>query len=238
MKEFYIEYYKEIIGFATFVSGLFAIALKSYLTEKGKLKAQIGENKKLIEQTEDIKSKFNKELEEIKKEHQLDISKRKYQYESKKDAYISFFRLLDSFSNEQNITAQEKLKEYTNEFNRNYLNGKNVKSQNNATVVFSKKVLSLSSETYKDFQKLRQETNTIKLIASDEVIKKLQFFDYCYEEFMKISDKMMKSLSVLILNNDEEKMRAQQHEIELNGKLINNIKEELIELMRQDLNKI
>jgi hypothetical protein len=238
MKEFYIEYYKEIIGFATFVSGLFAIALKSYFAEKGKLKAQISENKKLIEQTEDIKSKFNKELEEIKKEHQLDISKRKYQYESKKDTYINFFKLLDSFSNEQNITAQEKLKEYINEFNRNYLNGKSVKSQNNATVVFSKKVLALSSETYKDFQKLRQETNTIKLIASDEVIKKLKFFDYCYEEFMKISDKMMKSLPVLILSNDEEKKRAQQHEIELNGKLINNIKEELTELMRQDLNKI
>lgn len=98
---FITENYQLILAVFTFIFGLFLLVIRSYFTEKGKLKAQISENKKLTEQVEKIKSKYNKELEEIKKEHQLDISKRKYQYESKKEQCINFFKLLDEFSNEK-----------------------------------------------------------------------------------------------------------------------------------------
>jgi hypothetical protein len=71
--------------------GLFVLYIKTYTTEKAKINALKKENKNLIEETE-----------RIKKDFQLEVSKRKYQYESKKEQYVNFFRLLDQFTNEAN----------------------------------------------------------------------------------------------------------------------------------------
>ena len=135
-------------------------------------------------------------------------------------------------------TTQEKFKENIDEFNRNYLNGRNQKSQNQATIIFSKKTQKLSADSYKDFQKLRQETNTIRMIASDEVLEKLKFLDFLYEKSMEKSNKIMSSLPALMLTNNQEKMKSQQRELEIDGMVISKTKDELIEMMRQELNKI
>ena len=52
--------------------GLLILYIKTYTTEKAKMEVLKSENKKLIEETE-----------RIKKDFQLEISKRRYQYESK-----------------------------------------------------------------------------------------------------------------------------------------------------------
>ena len=58
--------------------GLLILYIKTYTTEKAKMEVLKSENKKLIEETE-----------RIKKDFQLEISKRRYQYESKKEQYTS-----------------------------------------------------------------------------------------------------------------------------------------------------
>lgn len=88
--------------------GLLILYIKTYTTEKAKMEVLKSENKKLIEETE-----------RIKKDFQLEISKRRYQYESKKEQYILFFKLLDQFTNEANKSTQEKLLPILDEFNCN-----------------------------------------------------------------------------------------------------------------------
>lgn len=223
------------------ISGLFIIALKSYFTEKGKLKAQISENKKLVEQTEKIKSKFSKELEELKKEHQLDISKRRYQYESKKEQYINFFKLLDEFSNENNLKTQEKFLPILEEFNRNYLKATSLnkkKDETNAISVFSKKIQKLMFDSNQDLIRIKQETNTIRIIASDEIIKKLDLLTLAYDKSMEVANKSMNELLPLMLSNNQTKMQDNQRDIEIAGMVIKNITDEIIELMRKELNEI
>lgn len=215
--------------------------LKSYVQEKIKLKALISENEKIIEQTELIKSQFNRELEELKKEHQLNITKRKYQYESKREAYFNFFQLLDQFTRENNVKNQEHLLVILDEFNRNYLNAasqNNKKNQTNAVTAMSKKIQKLSFDANQDLIKIKQETNTIRLIASDAILCKLDDLNLAYEISMKVSTKMMTSLPTLVLTNNQEKMKADQIEIEKSALIINQIKDEIIELMRIELDEI
>lgn len=223
------------------ILGLFIIALKSYFTEKGKLKAQISENKKLVEQTEKIKSKFSKELEELKKEHQLDISKRRYQYESKKEQYIKFFKLLDEFSNENNLKTQEKFLPILEEFNRNYLKSNSLnkkKDETNAISVFSKKIQKLMFDSNQDLIRIKQETNTIRIIASDEIIKKLDLLTLAYDKSMEVANKSINELLPLMLSNNQTKMQDNQRDIEIAGMFIKKITDEIIELMRKELNEI
>jgi hypothetical protein len=224
-------------GFLT----LLILFIKTFVQEKAKLKALKSENEKLISQTEQIKSKYIRELEEIKKEHQLNISKRKYQYESKKETYFKFFQLLDQFTRENNVKNQENLIPILDEFNRNYLHASsqnNKRNETNAVTVMSKKMQKLMFDSSQDLMKIKQETNTIRLIASDEILRKLDVLNLAYDESLEKSNKMMNSLPVLMLTNNQEQMQAEQREIEISAMVINSIKDDIIELMRTELNEI
>lgn len=241
LKGFIAEHYQLLSLLLIFILGLFVISIKSYFTERGKLKAQIAENKKLVEQTEAIKSRFNRELEELKKEHQLDISRRKYQYESKKEQYLKFFRLLDEFSNEHNVKTQETFLPILDEFNKSYINAansNNKKHEANAITVFQKKIQKLMFDANQELIRIKQETNTVRLIASDNILQKLDLLTLAYDKSLEASNQMMKDMLPLMLSKNQEKMKEQQRELEVAAMVINKIKSDIINLMRSELNEI
>lgn len=241
LQDFFSEYYKALTVLIAFVLGLLSLALRSYSSEKGKLKAQISENRKLTDQTEKIKTKYQRELEELKRDHQLDIAKRKYQYEGKKDIYIKFFKLIDEFSTKNNIATQEKFLPILEEFNRNYLQStsrQNSSAQTRAINVLQKKVQALMFESNKDLVKIKQETNTIRLLASEDVVEKLDLLTYAFEKSMEKSHQTMNNLIPLMLHGDQETMLKNQKEIERDAAVIDGIKRDIIDLMRQELNSI
>ena len=205
--------------------GLLILYIKTYTTEKAKMEVLKSENKKLIEETE-----------RIKKDFQLEISKRRYQYESKKEQYILFFKLLDQFTNEANKSTQEKLLPILDEFNRNFLNSSSrndKKGENNATSVMSKKIQRLTFEANESLIKIKQETNTIRLIASDRIIQKLDLLELAYDKNMEQAIKMMNDLPKQMMSNDQYGMKKSQREIEISALVIKEIKDEIIELMRR-----
>ena len=209
---------------------LVALYIRSYITEKAKIKALKNENSKLVD-----------ESERIKKDYHLEISKRKYQYESKKEQYMNFFRLLDQFTNEANKKTQESLLPILDEFNRNFLNASNrndKKGETNATTVMSKKIQKLTFEANESLMRIKQETNTIRLIASDEIIQKLNLLEYAYDKNMEKATSMMNNLPKQVMLNDQDGMKRNQTEIEVSGHVIKDIKDEIIELMRKELNEI
>jgi hypothetical protein len=229
-----VEYYQKISGFNVAILALLGIVSKSYFAEKGKLKAQISENKKLIEQSETIKLKFNKELEELKKEHQLEISKRKYQYESKKEQYLKFFRLLDEFTKENNLKIQERFFPILDEFNKNYINAaasNNKKNEANSLIIFQKKIQKLMFDSSQDLMRIKQETNSIRLVASVAILQKLDLLTSAYDKSMEVSNK-------IILSNNQDTMKDLQLELETVATVINNIKYDIIHLMRNELDEI
>lgn len=241
LQDFFSEYYKVLTALMAFVLGLLSLAMRSYFSEKGKLKAQISENKKLIDQTEKIKAKYQRELEDLKRDHQLDIAKRKYQYEGKKDIYIKFFKLIDEFSTKNNIETQKKFLPILEEFNRNYLQStsrQNKPAQTRAINVFQKKVQALMFESNEDLVRIKQETNTIRLLASEDVVEKLDLLTYAFEKSMEKSHHTMTNLISLLLLGDQETISKNQKEIERDAAVIDGVKRDTINLMRQELNTI
>ena len=102
----------------------------------------------------------------------------------------------------------------------------------------SKKMQKLMFDANEDLIKIKQETNTIRLIASDNIIKKLNLLELAYDKNMEKANKMMSDLPKLMLLNDQNKMNENQKEIEISGMVIQSIKNEIIELMRVELNEI
>lgn len=210
--------------------GLLILYIRTFIQESAKINALKRKNKELVEETESIK-----------KEHQLDISKRRYQYESKKEQYLGFFKLLDKFTNEATLKNQSEFIPILDEFNKNYLNAAsqgNKKKENMAVTVMSKKIQKLAFDSYAELTKLKQETNTIRLIASDAILAKLDLLELSYDKLMEQSDKMMSDLPKLMMTGNQGKIKLQQEELEINGKVTQSIKNEIIKLMRKELNEI
>ncbi len=221
--------------------GLLILYVRTIIIEKAKIRELLNKNKILTQETEEIKSRFSKEIEEIRKGHQLDIEKRKYQYESKKEQYIQFFKLLDTFSSETNIKMQEQMLPIIDEFNRNYLHAasqNNKKGETDATTTFSKKIQKLMIDSNKEQIRLKIETNTIRVIASDSILQILDSLEYAYGKSFEESTKMMKELQVQMLTKDKEGMARNQMNMEAIANVIQNYKNDLIHQMRIELNEI
>ena len=224
----FLEPYLTYIVFG-FIS-LLILYVRSFIQESGKISALRKRNKELVEETESMK-----------KEHQLDISKRKYQYESKKEQYLKFYRLIDSFTSEANISMQEKLIPILNTFYADFLNASTLNidgAENKAITEMSSKMQKISFDSIAELTKLRQETNTIKVIASTDILKKLRLLELSYEQITDKSNEMMSALPELIIENNQEKINNYQKEIELSGKVSKSINDDIIELMRKELNEI
>ncbi|MGS2727936.1 hypothetical protein ACU8DI_15125 [Psychroserpens sp. BH13MA-6] len=215
--------------FFGFIS-LLILYIRTFVQESAKVNALKRKNKELVEETESIK-----------KEHQLDISKRRYQYESKKEQYLVFFKMLDKFTNEATLKNQSEMMPILEEFNKNYLNAAtqgNKKKENLAVTVMSKKIQKLTFDSYAELTKLKQETNTIRVIASDQILEKLDLMELSYDKLMEQSDKMMSDLPKLMMIGNQTKINEQQKELEISGKVIQSIKDDIIKLMRKELNEI
>jgi hypothetical protein len=215
-----------VLGFIS----LLILYIRSFVQESAKISALKKRNKELVEETESIK-----------KEHQLDISKRKYQYESKKEQYLKFYRLIDSFTSEANISMQEKLIPILDTFYTDFLNASTsniVGAENKAITEMSSQMQKISFDSMAELSKLRQETNTIKVIASKEILQKLRLLELSYEKITDKSNEMMSVLPELIIENNQDKINEYQKEIEFSGKVSKSINDDIIELMRKELNEI
>lgn len=235
------ENYQLVYGALTTLIAGMIIVIKSYLSEKGKLKALISENKKLVKQSEKIKAKYTAKLEDIRKEHQLEISRRKHQYESKQEIYLKFFKLVDEFSSNAVMESQNRFLPAYEEYTRNYLNAamkNNNKGMSNAITVLQKKLQTLMFEANQNLIRIKQETNTIKMIASEAVLNKLDLLELSYESLNDDSNKMMKKFPKLLLDGNTEEMKKHQHELEISGRVVNRVKDDLIQVMREELFEI
>tara|TARA_R110002051_G_C8581369_1_gene477326 strand:+ start:390 stop:803 length:414 start_codon:yes stop_codon:yes gene_type:complete len=136
---------------------------------------------------------------------------------------------------------QEKLIPILDTFYSNFLNASTsniVGAENKAITEMSRQMQKISFDSVAELSKLRQETNTIKVIASKEILQKLRLLELSYEKITDKSNDMMSALPELIIENNQDKINEYQKEIEFSVKVSNSINDDIIELMRKELNEI
>jgi len=149
--------------------------------------------------------------------------------------------MIDKFTSEANKSMQSNFLPILEKFNKNFLDASsknNKKSETSAITVFSKKVQKLTFDANEELLKLKQETNTIRLIASDEILNKLNVMDLTYDKMMEKSNRMMSTLPQQVMTNDQDGMKKNQKELEISAMVIKSLKDDIIKLMRKELNEI
>ncbi|WP_294287988.1 hypothetical protein [uncultured Chryseobacterium sp.] len=218
-----------IVGLITLTSAL--------IIERKKRGNTLKDNKRLIKETEEVKSYFSKQLEELKRDHQLDLQKRKYLYESKTKVYSNFFLKVDNMNTEINIKSAEKMQVFISEYTKNLMRCSSEKERVKATVIYQKKTQTLMMDASQALIQLKHETNEIRLHASDDVIEYLNFLEMGYSKLIEVSNQLLSMLPKLVLSNSDL-INTMQAPLFQQAALVETVKSELINQMRLELKQI
>lgn len=152
----------------SFLIGMAVIYFTAYTKAKGKNKALKEDVEKLEEDKQRIAAKYRAETEQLKKQHSLDIEKRKYQYDEKRNQFSKFFTFLDNFNNKCNSVYGERFMPVMSEFLNSYTNG-DEEEQSQATAKYNEEVQKIYWDLHEEYLRVKTETNSIRLISSPEI---------------------------------------------------------------------
>lgn len=202
--------------------------LISYFKEKGKNKALLSDIKRLTEEKERIVSDFK-----------LEIEKRKYQYESKKEQYFKYFNLIDEFGKSGNDDFYENFFPIVESFHENYLSANgNKKKELEALNNFTASLNPMISNSNENLVRLRAETNSIRLIANKKVRDYLEQLDELYDISFEKSSNMLREMGNNMILENQELINEQNRELHSLGLKIKTIHDELVEEIRKELDEI
>jgi len=212
------------------VIGLLIGAVSTYLKKYAELKALKKNNAEL-----------QKENEAIHSAYELEVTKRKYRYEEKLRQYTSFFSLIDACSKEMNNLTQQKCIGAIHRFYSQFLRAINTNDnilESKAASDFQSELTQIMMDANDYLIKFRQQTNSIKLIASDEIVELLEKFDLKMEESMKLSTACLQDIQSLILQRNVHQLEINQNEINTIGQEIVSLQKQIIKLMKTELDQI
>lgn len=212
------------------VIGIFIGVVSTYFNKRAEFRA-LKENNAALQ----------KENEAIRSSYELEVSKRKYRYEEKLRQYSNFFSLIDACSKEMNGRTQQQCIEAINRFFSHFLHAVNQNdsvAESTAASNFQSEITQIMMDANDYLIKFRQETNAIKLIASDEIVKLLEMFDSKMEESIQASTSCLQDLQSLILQRNSQQLEANQNHINNIGQEIVLLKSKIISLMKEELNQI
>jgi hypothetical protein len=228
------EYLKIIV---MFLLPLFIAYLLAYSKEKGKNKALQEDIYKLEEEKQKIILKNNSEIERLKKEHTLDIEKRKFKYEDKRIQFTKFFLMIDEFQRKSTNIMLERFSNILSEFFSSSITG-NENQKKQAIYKFTHDIQPILSEIDEERIKMFNETSSIRLISSPEIDILLTEFENALENSKEIGSKMINFMATPEYILNPEILTSYTDENEKSGNRVLECREKLKNRMKYELNEI
>lgn len=217
-----------IISLASLISGFFMGYWTSYYKTKGKNRAMLEDTAGLTEEKEKVAAKYH-----------LDSSKKKYKYEMKKELYLKYFALIDQLGKESNKATQDKILPAITEFQSGLINANGNQQKQNKTIAdFSAVINSLMLEAHQSLVNVKQETNGLKLVASERFLELLKEMDQAYESNLDLMADYSKILTALVLTENESEANAFEKQLDESSQKIIFLRDELYAEMKRDLDNI
>ncbi|MBS0351227.1 MAG: hypothetical protein JSR33_08600, partial [Proteobacteria bacterium] len=184
--------------------------LTSYFKEKGKNQALLSDVKKLTEEKEKVTAAY-----------QLDIAKRKYQYETKKEQFLKYYHLLDEYNGLNNKKFQEHMMPAISKFHKDYIEaGSDQRKKIHASTYFANVTQTLMNEYYSDYTKFKHETSALRLIAGAKVLSILTDIDYHSKISLDKSTAYMKQFSTYVASGNTDKLNEMKIDLQVLGDLL------------------
>ena len=187
------------------------------------------------------KKRHDRELETLKHSLNLDLEKRKKIYEMKSTQFEKYFRMADDFGKKQQVDLPKRLQPIFDAYLRNYLKAEQEGNQETSRGVithFSSQIGSLINEGMEEYLSLKSETNSLKLIASEQLALIFSQLEDLYEKAFKTSNEFMTKFVELMVSNNQQQLQNYQKLIEEQSTAIKKQLSELMNQMRLEIKEI
>jgi len=187
------------------------------------------------------KQRHERDLKQLEQDLRYRADRRLKIFDLKASEYAKYVTDLDSFGKKNQIEMPERMQPIFNEYLQNYLAASEAGDKEKERQVigwFGSQISGLMQESLKDVLKLKSESNRLKLIATDEMLKTFDRLEQLTQESMDCSNDYMKNFTEIVFNQQNEETEAFQLKA---AKLANEIQEQsktLLNQMRQELSDI
>lgn len=220
-----------------FILGMLVIYLTAYSKAKGRNKALQEDISRLEDEKQKIVAKYRAETEELKKQHALEIEKRKFKYEEKRAQFSKYFALLDEFHGKSNSLFTERFSPIMNQFLASYLSD-DESVQQQAILEFNSEVQYVFNELYQEQLKVTSETNSIRLISSPELDNLLNELENTVKKATDEASEMLKFMATPEFWADQSLIKPYQEQAIKTGLEVQKLRDDLRNRMKAELDEI
>lgn len=219
------------------VLGFLSLYLTAYAKAKGKNRALEEDVSRLEDEKQGVIAKYQAELQELKRQHALDLEKRKYLYEEKRQQFTKFFAMLDEFQRKSYSLFGERFYPIMNQFLEAYTGTSNETDQA-AIADFNSGVQNLFHELSEEQVRIANETNSIRLIASEEMEGLLNRLDEAVRESTRDAGEMLKFMATTEFWANQSLIAPYQGKAEESGVLVKQSRDNVMSRMKHELQEI
>ncbi|HHX8500588.1 TPA: hypothetical protein ACVO33_004492 [Vibrio diabolicus] len=220
-----------------FLIGALSLYFTAYTKAKGTNKALKEDIESLETLKQEIVAKHTKELESVKKQHQLDIEKRKFKYEDKRAQFSKYFRLIDEFNSKCNSVFVERFPQMFQRLLAGQISGCQ-DTANKSLLDFNHETMTLFNELNEEQLKVNTESNSIRLIASPELDALLDDLSEQIKHSFEDSVAMLKFMGTPEFILDNSSVKPFQDQAAVSGAQVLKAREALKQQMKFELDEI
>lgn len=221
----------------SFSMGALVVYLTAYAKAKGNNTALKEDISKLEDEKQNIVAKYRAETEELKKQHSLDIEKRKYKYEDKRVQFTKFFLMFDQFQNNSRSIFIEDLTPIISEFFSSIITG-NEETKKEVFYQFTNDIQHIINKIYEEHIKMTNETNSIRLVASSEMDILLDEFENALNKAKENASEMINFITTQEFSTNPALLVPYQEASEKSGNLVSEYRVKLKNRMKYELDEI
>ncbi|MCD4759085.1 MAG: hypothetical protein K8R39_12505 [Arcobacteraceae bacterium] len=221
----------------SFSAGALVVYLTAYAKAKGNNKALKEDISKLEDEKQNIVAKYRAETEELKKQHSLDIEKRKYKYEDKRAQFTKFFLMFDQFQNKGRTIITEDFTPLLSELLSSIVTGTE-ENKKEAFYQFTNDIQHIINKMYEEHIKMTNETNSIRLVATPEMDILLDGFENALNNAKDNTSEMIKFMTTPEFLANQALLAPYLETNEKYGDLISEYRLKLKNKMKYELDEI
>ena len=213
------------------------VYLTAYMKIKGKNRALSEDLHKMEDEKQNVIAKYRAETEELKKQHTLDIEKRKFQYEDKRTQFSKYFSVLDEFHRKSNSISKEEFLPVITEFMDGFLNS-DEKDRNLIVSAYLKQVQDFIFKVGEEQLKVKSEQHSIRLIASKSINDLLDELEVAVDNATEAYTELLKYMSTEDFWADQSTAEVYQEILQKQRAQVLQIHNKLKSQMNKELHEI
>lgn len=221
----------------SFSFGALSVYLTAYAKAKGNNQALKEDISILENEKQHIVAKYRAETEELKKQHSLDIEKRKFKYEDKRAQFTKFFLMFDQFQNKSRSIITEDFTPLLSELLSSVVTGTE-ESKKEAFYQFTNDIQHIINKIYEEHIKMSNETNSIRLIATTEMDMLLDKFENALNKAKDNASEMIKFMTTPEFFTNQTLLVPYQDASEESADLVSEYRVKLKNRMKYELDEI